>query len=60
VVVARPTYSPNTYTQMIGRGLRGPLNGGKEVCRILDVHDNIVNYDRRLAFTEFEDLWRGR
>jgi superfamily II DNA or RNA helicase len=60
VVVARPTYSPNMYTQMIGRGLRGPLNGGKEVCTILDVHDNIVNYDRRLAFTEFEDLWRAR
>lgn len=60
VIVARPTYSPNTYTQMIGRGLRGPLNGGKEVCTILDVHDNIVNYDRKLAFTEFEDLWRAR
>lgn len=60
VVVARPTYSPNMYTQMIGRGLRGPLNGGKEVCTILDVHDNIVNYDRKLAFTQFEDLWRAR
>jgi superfamily II DNA or RNA helicase len=60
VIVARPTYSPNTYTQMIGRGLRGPLNGGKEICTILDVHDNIVNYDRKLAFTEFEDLWRAK
>jgi superfamily II DNA or RNA helicase len=60
VVVARPTYSPNIYTQMIGRGLRGPLNGGKEICTILDVHDNIVNYDRKLAFTEFEDLWSAK
>lgn len=59
VVVARPTYSPNIYTQMIGRGLRGPLNGGKDVCTILDVHDNIANYDRRLAFTGFEHLWRA-
>jgi superfamily II DNA or RNA helicase len=57
VVVARPTYSPNTYTQMIGRGLRGPKNGGKEICQILDVADNIANYDRKLAFTEFEHLW---
>ncbi|MBG0814843.1 DEAD/DEAH box helicase [Planomonospora sp. ID82291] len=57
VVVARPTYSPNVYQQMIGRGLRGPRNGGKETCLILDVHDNITNYDKQLAFTGFEHLW---
>ena len=28
IIVARPVYSPNLYFQMIGRGLRGPLNGG--------------------------------
>lgn len=60
VIVARPTFSPNTYIQMIGRGLRGPKNGGNEVCTILDVHDNIVNYHHELAFTEFEYLWRSR
>ncbi|MFC4899814.1 DEAD/DEAH box helicase [Streptosporangium amethystogenes subsp. fukuiense] len=57
VVVARPTYSPNVYQQMIGRGLRGPKNGGKERCLILDVRDNIVNFDESLAFTQFEHLW---
>lgn len=57
VIVARPTYSPNVYQQMIGRGLRGPKNGGKETCLILDVADNIVNYDKKLAFAEFEHLW---
>ncbi|UNS97217.1 DEAD/DEAH box helicase [Streptomyces tubbatahanensis] len=57
VVVARPVYSPNVYQQMIGRGLRGVLNGGKETCLILDVRDNIENYDHNLAFTEFEHLW---
>jgi superfamily II DNA or RNA helicase len=57
VIVARPTYSPNVYQQMIGRGLRGPLNGGKETCLILDVQDNITNYDKQLAFTGFEHLW---
>ncbi|MGW4426273.1 DEAD/DEAH box helicase family protein [Streptosporangium sp. NPDC004631] len=57
VVVARPTYSPNVYQQMIGRGLRGPRNGGKERCLILDVRDNIVNFDESLAFTRFEHLW---
>ncbi|MBB6345248.1 superfamily II DNA or RNA helicase [Nonomuraea muscovyensis] len=60
VIVARPTYSPNVYQQMIGRGLRGPLNGGKETCLILDVTDNIVNYDKKLAFTGFEYLWSRR
>jgi superfamily II DNA or RNA helicase len=60
VVVARPTYSPNVYTQMIGRGLRGPKNGGKETCLILDVRDNIKNFGDALAFTDFEDLWSAK
>ncbi|MER6768319.1 DEAD/DEAH box helicase family protein [Streptomyces bacillaris] len=59
VVVARPTYSPNVYQQMIGRGLRGPGNGGKETCLILNVRDNITNYGKALAFTQFEHLWRA-
>ncbi|MER7677694.1 DEAD/DEAH box helicase [Streptomyces sp. NPDC096934] len=57
VVVARPVYSTNVYQQMIGRGLRGPLNGGKESCLILNVSDNIANFDTHLAFTQFEHLW---
>ncbi|MET7490822.1 DEAD/DEAH box helicase [Streptomyces sp900116325] len=60
VVVARPTYSPNIYQQMIGRGLRGPGNGGEETCRILNVRDNITNYGKALAFTQFEHLWRAK
>lgn len=60
VVVSRPTYSPNTYQQMIGRGLRGPKNGGKDTCLILNVHDNIDNYGQKLAFTEFEYLWERK
>ncbi|MEU5096158.1 DEAD/DEAH box helicase [Streptomyces sp. NPDC020996] len=57
VVVARPVYSTNVYQQMIGRGLRGPRNGGKDSCLILNVSDNIANFDTRLAFTQFEHLW---
>ena len=57
IVVARPVYSPNLYFQMIGRGLRGELNGGSERCLILDVEDNIENYDRALAFSELDWLW---
>ncbi|MEU9972431.1 DEAD/DEAH box helicase family protein [Streptomyces sp. NPDC051014] len=57
VVVARPVYSTNVYQQMIGRGLRGPLNGGKDSCLILNISDNVTNFDTDLAFTEFEHLW---
>ncbi|OUS94596.1 sacsin N-terminal ATP-binding-like domain-containing protein [Rhodococcus sp. NCIMB 12038] len=57
VFIARPVYSANAYQQMVGRGLRGPKNGGKDTCLILDVRDNITNYDNNLAFTEFEHLW---
>ncbi|MEV5321153.1 DEAD/DEAH box helicase family protein [Streptomyces sp. NPDC052687] len=60
VVVARPVYSPNVYQQMIGRGLRGPLNGGEETCLILNVKDNIKNFDTALAFTQFEHLWSSK
>ncbi|MGW0545950.1 DEAD/DEAH box helicase [Streptomyces altiplanensis] len=60
VVVARPTYSPNIYQQMIGRGLRGPRNGGKDSCLILNVRDNITNYGKALAFTQFEHLWGAK
>lgn len=57
IVVARPVYSPNLYFQMIGRGLRGPLNGGDDRCLILNVRDNIENFDRDLAFSELDWLW---
>jgi len=58
VIIARPTYSPNVYQQMIGRGLRGPLNGGKEEVLIVNVADNITNYGETLAFRHFEHLWK--
>lgn len=58
VVIARPVYSANVYQQMIGRGLRGVRNGGKESCLILDMRDNITNFNNNLAFTEFEHLWQ--
>ena len=57
VYVGRPTFSPNRYQQMIGRGLRGPLNGGKEECLIVDVADNILQFGGDLAFRDYEHLW---
>lgn len=55
--VTRPVFSPGLYQQMIGRGLRGPLNGGKDRCLIVNVADNLSQYGDRLAFRHFEYLW---
>ncbi|MEV0287211.1 DEAD/DEAH box helicase family protein [Kribbella sp. NPDC050820] len=60
VYVARPTFSPNVYQQMIGRGLRGPKNGGSEEVLIVNVLDNFQKYGDLLAFNEFEYLWTKR
>ena len=57
IIVARPVYSPNLYFQMIGRGLRGPKNGGTDRCLIVNVQDNIDNFERRLAFSDLDWLW---
>lgn len=57
IVVARPVFSPGLYQQMIGRGLRGPANGGKERCLIMNVSDNLSQFGENLAFRHFEHLW---
>ena len=57
IIVARPVYSPNLYFQMIGRGLRGPKNGGNDRCLIVNVRDNIENFNRQLAFSDLDWLW---
>lgn len=57
IMVARPVYSPNLYFQMIGRGLRGPKNGGNERCLIINVEDNIQGFGRKLAFDDLDWLW---
>lgn len=58
VYVCRPTFSPNKYVQMIGRGLRGPLNGGSEEVLIVNVKDNLDQYGHKLAFTQLDYLWK--
>ncbi len=58
LVIARPVYSRGLYQQMIGRDLRGPKNGGKEHCLIINVADNVAQYGGQLAFRGFEHLWR--
>ncbi|PPG57041.1 hypothetical protein C5C27_12010 [Rathayibacter sp. AY2B7] len=58
--IARPTFSPNRYIQMVGRGLRGPKNGGTDVCTIVNVADTFDQFGADLAYTEFDYLWEDR
>ena len=55
--IARPTFSPNRYVQMVGRGLRGPLNGGTEECLVVNMVDTFTQFDKTLAYREFDHLW---
>jgi superfamily II DNA or RNA helicase len=57
VYVTRPTFSANMYQQMIGRGLRGPKNGGKKEVLIVNIEDNIQQFGTSLAFRGFEHVW---
>ncbi len=57
VLITRPVFSPGLYQQMIGRGLRGPANGGTDRCLIVDVADNFIAYEGQLAFHHFDHLW---
>lgn len=59
VYITRPTFSPNIYQQMIGRGLRGRLNGGKDEVLVVNVDDNLTNFGEQFAFRHFEHLWNG-
>jgi DNA repair protein RadD len=43
VIIARPTFSVVLFSQMVGRGLRGPMMGGTDTCLIVNVEDNIQN-----------------
>ena len=58
VCIARPTNSPVLYSQMIGRGLRGPAVGGTEQCLVLEVIDNFVGQPNQDGlYAQFKDYW---
>lgn len=60
VVVSRPTASVVLYEQMVGRGMRGPRNGGTDECLIVDFGDNLERFGVPMAHTRFADYWRSR
>lgn len=47
LIIARQVMSPVRYMQMVGRGLRGPANGGTKCCKIVTVMDNLGRFSGR-------------
>lgn len=58
VFITRPTKSVILYSQMIGRGLRGPKMGGNKECLLIDVEENLIAYDETNAFRHFDVYWK--
>lgn len=56
VYITRPTSSEVRYQQMIGRGLRGPRNGGTADVHIVNVLDNLESFDLSIEYRRFEGL----
>lgn len=59
VFIARPTQSVVLYSQMLGRGLRGPQMGGNKECLLIDVKDNLQQYNENMAFSHFNNYWNS-
>ena len=58
VCVTRPTWSAVAYEQMVGRGLRGPLNGGTRNCTVMDVQDTGLPGDVQ-SYSRVLEMWDG-
>ncbi|WP_031555384.1 DEAD/DEAH box helicase, partial [Lachnospira multipara] len=58
VFITRPTNSVVLYSQMLGRGLRGPQMGGNEYCELIDIEDNLERFtNESQAFNYFSEYW---
>jgi DNA repair protein RadD len=60
VFMARPTNSIVLYSQIIGRGLRGPVIGGTDTCEIYTVFDNILDLpENNDIYTYFDEYFEN-
>lgn len=58
VFMARPTHSIVLYSQIIGRGLRGPEIGGTDTCEVITVFDNILDLpENNHIYSYFDDYF---
>jgi DNA repair protein RadD len=60
VVITRPTSSIVLYSQMLGRGMRGPSAGGSEDFVVLDIRDNTDSFGKvNEVYSYFDSLWQS-
>jgi superfamily II DNA or RNA helicase len=58
IIITRPVGSPILYSQILGRALRGPLNGGRKQNTVLTLKDNLANYpSENLVYSYFSEQW---
>ena len=58
IIITRPVGSPILYSQIMGRALRGPNNGGNETNTVVTLKDNIQNFgSANNLFTHFWESW---
>lgn len=61
IIITRPTTSIVLYSQMVGRGLRGNAVGGSEVCNLIDLKDNFINFGNVSdMYLFFENFWENQ
>ncbi|MCF6203444.1 MAG: DEAD/DEAH box helicase [Methylococcaceae bacterium] len=59
IIITRPTASLVLYSQMIGRGIRGPKVGGNLECNLIDLEDNLLGFpSEQQAFNYFNSAWK--
>lgn len=44
LIITRPIQSPVMYSQILGRALRGPKNGGNANNAVVNIRDNLLNF----------------
>jgi DNA repair protein RadD len=44
LIITRPVGSAILYSQILGRALRGPKNGGNSTNYVVNINDNLVNF----------------
>ncbi len=57
LIIARPTTSIVLYSQMVGRALRGELNGGHKKNKLIDLRDNFDLGNESQMFSFYDEIW---
>lgn len=52
LIITRPVGSTILYSQIVGRALRGPKNGGNTKNTIVNIRDNLYNYPSEVTVFE--------